>query len=69
MKKFLNTAAGSWLKAFVVAMLTLVIANNGLKEFDWMNAIQAAALSVLPSIVNWFNSEDKRYGNNKQRGH
>lgn len=62
MKKFLSSPAGSWFKAFVVAMLTLIIAHGGLRGLEWVTTMEAAFISVLPTIVNWLNSEDPRYG-------
>ena len=66
MEKFLNSMVGSWFKVFAVAFLTLVVAAGSFKDLDWIHVLDAAAISTLPAIINWFNIKDPRYGRNQQ---
>lgn len=65
MSKFLNTMLGSWVKVFGVAFLTLVVANGSFRGLDWFHVLDAAAISTLPAIINYFNPLDSRYGKEK----
>jgi len=60
--KFLNTAAGSWLKVFATAVLLLVVATGSVRGLDYWHVLDAALISTLPVIINALNPEDKRYG-------
>ena len=62
MQNFLNSMLGSWFKTFMVAFFTLIIANGSFAGLDWLHVLDAAAISTLPSIANWFNKKDPRYG-------
>jgi len=54
----LKTAAGSWARAFLVAVLTLAAA--GVTE---PKALLAAGLaSVLPPVIRWLNPSDSSLG-------
>lgn len=56
--KDLKVAAGSWARAFLVAVLTLAAA--GVTE---PKALIAAGLaSVLPPIIRWLNPSDQSMG-------
>jgi hypothetical protein len=56
--KDLKTAAGSWARAFLVAVLTLAAA--GVTE---PKALLAAGLaSVLPPVIRWLNPSDSSLG-------
>ena len=56
--KDLKTAAGSWARAFLVAVLTLAAA--GVTE---PKALIAAGLaSVLPPVIRWLNPSDSSLG-------
>jgi hypothetical protein len=56
--KDLKIAAGSWARAFLVAVLTLAAA--GVTE---PKALIAAGLaSVLPPIIRWLNPSDQSMG-------
>ena len=56
--KDLKTAAGSWARAFLVAVLTLAAA--GVTE---PKALLAAGLSsCLPPVIRWLNPNDASYG-------
>jgi len=56
--KDLKTAAGSWARAFLVAVLTLAAA--GVTE---PKALLAAGLSsCLPPVIRWLNPNDQGLG-------
>jgi hypothetical protein len=56
--KDLKTAAGSWARAFLVAVLTLAAA--GVTE---PKALLAAGLSsLLPPVIRWLNPNDQGLG-------
>ena len=56
--KDLKTAAGSWARAFLVAVLSLAAA--GVTE---PKALIAAGLaSVLPPVIRWLNPSDSSLG-------
>jgi len=56
--KNLKTAAGSWARAFLVAVLTLAAA--GVTE---PKALLAAGLSsCLPPVIRWLNPNDQGLG-------
>ncbi len=54
----LKMMAGSWLKTFVAAALATYLAVG----WDIEAIANAAAASVLPSIINWLNPSYTRYG-------
>lgn len=68
MKKLLATPFGSFLKAFVVAILTIMMANytdNKAVCNDWAcwkTLLIAAAFSVVPVIINYLNPKYTQYG-------
>lgn len=66
MTNFLNTAVGSYLKAFLAVFLTLVLTQmaSGLSilNLDWGMVLNGALVSFLPVIINALNPRDKRYG-------
>ncbi len=54
----LKMMAGDWLKTLIATALATYLAVG----LD-VNAIaNAAVVSVLPSIINWLNPKDARYG-------
>lgn len=68
-KKLLNTWYGSYIKVFLSAVLTILLAElsqgYNLFSMDWAmgkKLIAAGVVSLLPIIINALNSEDKRYG-------
>lgn len=70
--KFLSTPIGSWLKVFVAVILSTWLGElaNGhdLFVFDIVLAkklVMAAVVSTLPTIINYLNPTDPRYGSNK----
>ena len=71
MNDFLNTAVGSYLKAFLAIFLTLVLTQmaSGLSilNLDWGIVLNGALVSFLPVIINALNPKDKRYGANKSK--
>ena len=60
--KFLNSIYGSWLKIFLSAILTMVIAKGDIYLVTLKECISAGIISVLPIIINYLNPHDKRYG-------
>jgi hypothetical protein len=57
MKDF-KTAAGSWARAFLVAVLTLAAAG----VTDPKALIAAGLASVLPPVIRWLNPSDSSLG-------
>jgi len=60
--KFLNSVYGSWVKIFVSAILTMVIAKNDIYSVTLKDCISAGVISILPIIINYLNPNDTRYG-------
>lgn len=60
--KFLNSIYGSWLKVFLSAILTMVIAKGDIYMVTLKECISAGIISILPIIINYLNPLDKRYG-------
>jgi len=58
MKKDLLKAVESWAKAFLAAALATYLAVG----WDVNAILNAAAASVLPSVINWLNPNYERYG-------
>jgi hypothetical protein len=56
--KDLKTAAGSWARAFLVAVLTLAAAG----VTDPKALIAAGLASVLPPVIRWLNPSDSSLG-------
>ena len=65
MMKFLNSVYGSWLKIFVSAILTMVIASGDIFSVTLKDCISAGIISILPIIINYLNPHDTRYGKQK----
>jgi hypothetical protein len=62
MMKFLNSIYGSWLKIFLSAILTMVMAKGDIYLVTLKECISAGIISILPIIINYLNPLDKRYG-------
>jgi hypothetical protein len=62
MMKFLNSIYGSWLKIFLSAILTMVMAKGDIYLVTLKECISAGIISILPIIINYLNPHDKRYG-------
>jgi len=60
--KFLNSIYGSWLKIFLSAILTMIIAKGDIYLVTLKECISAGIISILPIIINYLNPHDKRYG-------
>ncbi len=60
--KFLNSIYGSWLKIFLSAILTMVMAKGDIYLVTLKECISAGIISILPIIINYLNPLDKRYG-------
>lgn len=58
MMQDLKTAAGSWARAFLVAVLSLAAAG----VTDPKALIAAGLSSCLPPIIRWLNPNDSSYG-------
>jgi hypothetical protein len=65
MMKFLNTIYGSWIKVFVSAVLTMVIAKGNIYLITLEECFSAGVISILPIIINYLNPNDNRYGKQK----
>ena len=63
--KFLNTIYGSWIKVFVSAVLTMVIAKGNIYLITLEECFSAGVISILPIIINYLNPNDNRYGKQK----
>ena len=68
MGNFLNSAVGSYAKAFLAVFLTLVLTqmSSGLSvlNLDWGMVLNGAIVSILPVFINILNPKDTRYGKN-----
>lgn len=71
MKKFLNTALGSYLKVYLTLVLTYAsyqMVKNKVSFFELFEKatideiLTGAATAFIPIIINAWNSEDPRYG-------
>jgi len=62
MMKFLNSIYGSWVKIFLSAILTMVMAKGDIYLVTLKECISAGIISILPIIINYLNPHDKRYG-------
>ena len=66
MGNLFNSAAGSYLKAFLSVFLTLVLTQmvSGLSilALDWGMVLNGAIVSFLPLLINALNPKDNRYG-------
>jgi len=62
MMKFLNSIYGSWIKIFLSAILTMVIAKGDIYLVTIKECLSAGIISILPIIINYLNPHDKRYG-------
>ena len=62
MNDFLNTAIGSWLKVYITGVLMFIVANGGIRNIDWITALEATLISTLPVLINYLNPKDTRYG-------
>lgn len=62
MMKFLNTMYGSYIKVFLSAVLTMIIAKGNIYLITLEECISAGVISILPIIINYLNPNDKRYG-------
>jgi len=65
MMKFFNTIYGSWVKVFISAVLTMIIAKGNIYLITLEECISAGVISILPIIVNYLNPNDNRYGKQK----
>ena len=53
----------SWLKVFLSAVLTYVLAALLANEaMQWQAVLIAGAVAVLRVIINWLDTSDTRYG-------
>lgn len=67
MKKVMSSPLGSFLKAFLVAFLTILVSkyNEGVTctNVECLKSVAIAALfSIIPVIINYLNPEYKGYG-------
>jgi len=62
MMKFLNNIYGSYVKVFLSAVLTMIIAKGNIYLITLEECISAGVISILPIVINYLNPNDKRYG-------
>ena len=62
MMKFLNSIYGSWVKVFVSAVITMIIAKGDIFLISLKECISAGVISLLPIVINYLNPLDTRYG-------
>ena len=65
MMKFLNSIYGSWVKVFLSAVLTMIIAKGNIYLVTLEECISAGIISILPIVINYLNPHDSRYGKQK----
>ena len=68
MKQLFNSPLGSWLKAFLTAVLTLIIANGSVRNLDWIHVLDAGFIAILPVMLNWLNPSYEAYGKKESNG-
>jgi len=60
--KFLNSIYGSYLKVFLSAILTMILAKGDIYSVTLKECISAGVISILPIVINYLNPNDTRYG-------
>ena len=60
--KFLNSIYGSYVKVFLSAILTMIIAKGDVYLVSLKECISAGVISILPIVINYLNPNDTRYG-------
>ncbi len=55
--RILASSIGSFLKAFISSILTLIVANGNIYTIDWKQLVGAAVVSTLPLLINALNPE------------
>lgn len=65
--KFLTTPLGTFFKAFVVAMLSLIMARqkDGTLCFDKnciIDILISSTFAIIPVVINWINPNYTQYG-------
>ena len=65
--KIMASPFGSFLKAFLVAFLSIIAARqkDGTLCFDancFQDIILSAIFAIIPVIINWINHDYKQYG-------
>ena len=60
--KFLNSIYGSYLKVFLSAILTMILAKGNIYSVTLKECISAGVISILPIVINYLNPNDTRYG-------
>jgi len=60
--KFLNSIYGSYVKVFLSAIITMVIAKGDIYLVTLKECFSAGIISILPIIINYLNPNDTRYG-------
>jgi len=65
MMKFLNNIYGSYVKVFLSAVLTMIIAKGNIYLITLEECISAGVISILPIVINYLNPHDSRYGKQK----
>jgi hypothetical protein len=60
--KFLNSIYGSYLKVFISAILTMILAKGDIYSVTLKECISAGVISILPIVINYLNPNDTRYG-------
>ena len=65
MMKFFNSIYGSYVKVFLSAVLTMIIAKGNIYLVTLEECISAGIISILPIVINYLNPHDSRYGKQK----
>jgi hypothetical protein len=60
--KFLNSIYGSYVKVFLSAILTMILAKGDIYSITLQECISAGVISIIPIIINYLNPNDTRYG-------
>ena len=60
--KFLNSIYGSYVKVFLSAIITMIIAKGDIYLVTLKECFSAGIISILPIIINYLNPNDTRYG-------
>ena len=63
--KFLNSIFGSYVKVFISAILTMIIAKGDIYQVTLKESLSAGIIALLPVVINYLNPHDPRYGSKK----
>jgi hypothetical protein len=60
--KEIKVAGTTFIKYYLMALLTLIVANKGIIGFNWLGSLDAAMVAALPVIIKYLNPNDESLG-------